>query len=76
MRNSTALGGIISGDGVGRQARDFPPGTPTITIPAGTTLPTTVTPAGGQDIVANGIAFDHDGDTMFIIDTAREHSGR
>jgi sugar lactone lactonase YvrE len=71
MRNSTALGGLVSGDGVGRQNRDFPPGTSTITIPTGTTLPTTVTPAGGQDIVANGIAFDHDGDTMFDIDTAR-----
>ena len=27
MRNSTALGGTVAGDGVGRQARTFPPGT-------------------------------------------------
>jgi sugar lactone lactonase YvrE len=70
MRNSTALGGDIAGDGVGRQARDFPPGTLTITIPAATPLPTTVTPAGGQDLVANGIVIDHQGN-MFVVDTAR-----
>jgi sugar lactone lactonase YvrE len=65
MRNSTVLGGNVSGDGVGRQARDFPPGT--ITIASGT-FP--VTPAGGQDLVANGLAFNSQGD-LFIIDTAR-----
>jgi sugar lactone lactonase YvrE len=65
MRNSTLLGGNVSGDGVGRQARDFPPGT--ITIASGT-FP--VTPVGGQDLVANGLAFDSHGD-LFIIDTAR-----
>src|SRR4051794_18839294 len=27
MRNSTALGGTLAGDGVGRQVRSFPPGT-------------------------------------------------
>jgi SMP-30/gluconolaconase/LRE-like protein len=57
MRNSTALGGDIGGDGVGRQARDFPPGTLANT-------------AGGQDLVANGLAFDHSGD-LFVADTAR-----
>ena len=65
MRNSVALGGIVPGDGVGRQVRDFPPGT--MTIAAGT-FP--VTPAGGQDLVANGLAFNTGGD-LFIIDTAR-----
>jgi len=70
MRNGTALGGSVSGDGVGRQVRDFPPGTSTIIVPVGTTLPATITPAGGQDLVANGIAFDRKG-TIFIIDTAR-----
>jgi len=65
MRNSTALGGIVAGDGVGRQNRNFPPGT--LSIPSGT-FP--VTPAGGQDLVANGLAFNGRGD-LFIIDTAR-----
>jgi DNA-binding beta-propeller fold protein YncE len=63
MRNGTALGGDISvidtsaepTQGVGRQARTFPH-----------------TAAGGnpQDLVANGIAFDHEGN-MFVADTAR-----
>lgn len=65
MRNSQALGGIVPTDGVGRQVRDFPPGT--ITIASGA-FP--VTSAGGQDLVANGLAFDTEGD-LFIIDTAR-----
>jgi sugar lactone lactonase YvrE len=66
MRNSAALGGDIAGDGVGRQARTFPPGT--LSVPAGTALPHT--PAGGQDLVANGVAFDRDGD-LYVADTAR-----
>jgi sugar lactone lactonase YvrE len=65
MRNSVALGGAIAGDGVGRQVREFPPGT--LTITSGT-LP--ITPAGGQDLVANGVAFDRQGN-LFVIDTAR-----
>ena len=75
VRNGTALGGKVSAQteitaqGVGRQNRDFPPGTLTITVPASTS-DTIVTPAGGQDLVANGIAFDRQGD-MFVIDTAR-----
>ena len=69
MRNSTALGATIAGDGVGRQARSFPPGTLSISVPASTT-PTVVTPAGGQDLVANGVAFNHQGD-LFVADTAR-----
>lgn len=58
MRNSTALGGDIAGDGVGRQARNFPPGTLANTL-------------GGQDLVANGLAFNEDGDQLYIADTAR-----
>jgi sugar lactone lactonase YvrE len=69
MRNGTPLGGLVAGDGVGRQVRSFPPGTLTITVPPSAT-PTVVTPAGGQDLVANGIAFDANGD-MFVADTAR-----
>jgi len=57
MRNSVALGGLVAGDGVGRQARGFPPGTLANT-------------AGGQDLVANGVAFDEDGD-LFVADTGR-----
>jgi sugar lactone lactonase YvrE len=69
MRNSTPLGGAVAGDGVGRQARTFPPGTLTITV-APSTAPTVVTPTGGQDLVANGVAFNHQGD-LFVADTAR-----
>jgi sugar lactone lactonase YvrE len=63
MRNGTALGGNVSvvataaepTQGVGRQARTFPH-----------------TAAGGnpQDLVANGLAFNREGD-LFIADTAR-----
>jgi sugar lactone lactonase YvrE len=69
MRNSTALGGTVAGDGVGRQARTFPPGTSTITVPESPT-PTVVTPAGGQDLVANGLVFNRQGD-LIVADTAR-----
>jgi sugar lactone lactonase YvrE len=66
MRNSTALGGLVAGDGVGRQVRSFPPGTLTITA----TAPGVVTPAGGQDLVANGVVFTNQGD-LIVADTAR-----
>ena len=69
MRNSTALGALVSGDGVGRQARSFPPGTLTVNVAASAT-PVVVTPAGGQDLVANGLVFDHDG-SLIVADTAR-----
>jgi sugar lactone lactonase YvrE len=69
MRNSTALGGTVGGDGIGRQARTFPPGTLTITAPASPTS-TVFTPAGGQDLVANGVVFTHAGD-LIVADTAR-----
>lgn len=57
MRNSTALGGDVAGEGVGRQARTFPPGA-------------LANSAGGQDLVANGLAFTREGD-LYIADTAR-----
>ena len=69
MRNSTSLGGVVSGDGVGRQARTFPPGTLTVTV-APSATPTVVTPAGGQDLVANGLVFQSNGD-LIVADTAR-----
>ena len=63
MRNGVELGGNvnastgISTQGVGRQNRDFPPALTTNSL-------------GGQDLVANGVAFNHEGD-LFVIDTAR-----
>ena len=69
MRNSTALGGTVGGDGVGRQARTFPPGTLTVTVPASPT-PTVITPPGGRDLVANGVVFTREGD-LIVADTAR-----
>jgi len=57
MRNSTALGGIVAGEGVGRQARDFPPGAAANSL-------------GAQDLVANGVEFDERGD-LLVADTAR-----
>jgi sugar lactone lactonase YvrE len=75
MRNGTDFGGDvvaqtgITSQGVGRQNRTFPPGTLIITVPA-SAAPTDVTPAGGQDLVANGVAFDKNGN-LFVADTAR-----
>ena len=63
MRNGTDLGGKVSAQtgittqGVGRQNRDFPPGTSANSL-------------GGQDLVANGLAFNKSGD-LFVADTAR-----
>jgi sugar lactone lactonase YvrE len=58
---------LVSGvGGVGRDVRGLPPGTITVT-------PTTRNAAnalGSQPLVANGIAFNHQGD-MYVIDTAR-----
>jgi hypothetical protein len=53
--------------GVGRDVRALPPGTITVTPTSRNAANT----AGSQPLVANGIAFDHDGNTMFVIDTAR-----
>ena len=65
--------------GVGRDNRSLPPGTITIT-PTGRQASNTL---GSQHLVANGIAFDSDGD-LFVADTARgaiwhvaiDHKGR
>jgi sugar lactone lactonase YvrE len=57
MRNSTALGGVVAGEGAGRQVRTFPPGTAANT-------------AGAQDLVANGLLFTREGD-LVVADTAR-----
>ena len=57
MRNGSTLGGMVPGEGIGRQARTFPPGAAANT-------------AGGQDLVANGLLFTRDGD-LIIADTAR-----
>ena len=70
MRNGTTLGGLVSGEGIGRQARTFPPGAAANT-------------AGAQDLVANGLLFTQDGD-LIVADTARgalwrvsfDHTGR
>jgi sugar lactone lactonase YvrE len=65
--------------GVGRDVRSLPPGTITIT-PTGRQASNTL---GSQHLVANGIAFDRDGD-LLVADTARgaiwhvdiDHRGR
>jgi sugar lactone lactonase YvrE len=65
---STPDGGVptLTG-GVGRDVRALPPGTETITDSARAAANT----AGSVAIVANGIAFDADGDTVWLADTAR-----
>ncbi len=52
--------------GVGRDVRDIPPGTITVTSASRNAANT----LGSQPLVANGIAFNRHGD-MFVIDTAR-----
>jgi sugar lactone lactonase YvrE len=52
--------------GIGRDVRDLPLGTITVTPTSRNAANT----AGSQAIVANGIAFNHEGD-MYVIDTAR-----
>src|SRR5215510_12649864 len=53
--------------GVGRDIRDLPLGTITVTPTSRNAANT----EGSQSIVANGLAFDKDGDTLFIADQAR-----
>ena len=58
---------LVSGvGGVGRDVRALPPGTITVT-PTSRNAANTL---GSQPLVANGIAFNREGD-MFVIDTAR-----
>ena len=70
MRNNTALGGTVGGDGVGRQASDLPSGDTDHNRRSKRDAQTLVTPPGGQDLVANGIAINRRGD-LFVADTAR-----
>src|SRR5262249_10492747 len=53
--------------GVGRDVRSLPLGTITVTPTSRSAANT----EGSQSIVANGLAFDKDGDTLFIADQAR-----
>src|SRR4030095_11782629 len=53
--------------GVGRDNRTLPPGTITVTD----TTRNAANQLGSQPLVANGLAFNEDGDTLFIADTAR-----
>jgi sugar lactone lactonase YvrE len=53
--------------GVGRDVRTLPPGTILVTE----TTRNAANTAGSQPLVANGLAFDKDGDKLFIADTAR-----
>jgi sugar lactone lactonase YvrE len=67
MRNTATLGGdiadnvtingVVVANAVGRQNRTFPPGTLANSL-------------GGQDLVANGLAFNQSGH-LFVADTAR-----
>lgn len=53
--------------GVGRDVRSLPPGTVNVTGNGRTAANT----AGSQSLVANGLAFTPDGDTLYVADTAR-----
>lgn len=64
MANEVNLVGGVGG--VGRDARTLPPGAITVT-PASRNAQNT---AGSQPLVANGVAFDDDGD-LIVADTAR-----
>jgi sugar lactone lactonase YvrE len=59
---------VVNGvGGVGRDPRSLPPGSITITPTARAAADT----AGSQHLVANGLAFTDDGQTLFVGDTAR-----
>jgi sugar lactone lactonase YvrE len=67
MSNEVNLDPVTGVGGVGRDVRTLPPGTITVT-------PLTRNAAnqlGSQPLVANGLAFNEDGDKLFIADTAR-----
>jgi sugar lactone lactonase YvrE len=65
MANEVNLDGLGVG-GVGRDIRALPPGTITVT-PTSRNAANTL---GSQPLVANGVAFDHEGN-LFVADTAR-----
>jgi sugar lactone lactonase YvrE len=65
--NATVVGAMTVG-GVGRDVHPLPPGTVNLGPNPGRAGLDAV---GSVSIVANGIAFDRDGDTAFIADTAR-----
>jgi len=56
--------------GVGRDVRTLPPGAITVTLTSRNAAPFTPTTTGSQPLVANGLAFDDDGD-LIVSDTAR-----
>lgn len=59
---------LVSGvGGVGRDIRTLPPGTITVTATSRNAANT----LGSQPLVVNGLAFNEDGDRLFISDTAR-----
>lgn len=64
MANEVNL--VLGVGGVGRDVRDLPPGTITVT----TTTRNATNTAGSQPLVANGLAFNDSGD-LFVSDTAR-----
>jgi hypothetical protein len=64
MANEVNLVSVVGG--VGRDVRALPPGTITVT-PTSRSAANTL---GSQPLVANGIAFNHEGE-MYVIDTAR-----
>jgi sugar lactone lactonase YvrE len=65
MSNEVNLVGGVGG--VGRDVRTLPPGTITVTD----TTRNAANQLGSQPLVANGLAFNEDGDKLFIADTAR-----
>jgi sugar lactone lactonase YvrE len=65
----TNADGTVTG-GVGRDARTLPPGTIFFVPPTGVAVRSASNTAGSQPLVANGVAFNREGD-LFIADTAR-----
>jgi sugar lactone lactonase YvrE len=67
MSNEVNLDPVTGVGGVGRDVRTLPPGTITV-LPTSRNAANT---AGSQPLVANGLAFNEDGDKLYIADTAR-----
>jgi len=70
MANEVNLVGGVGG--VGRDARTLPPGAISVTASSrnAVNVAGVLQPAGSQPLVANGVAFDEDGD-LIVADTAR-----